>query len=79
MKLGSPSDVLVEQFKEKCNYKATFWNTFKGFDPDPEFKQGISDADPSGQLLDLLIKIFDFDPKKRPTAQEVIDHPFFSG
>jgi serine/threonine protein kinase len=51
-----------------------------GYDDEWEILRGALPKIPDHEaalLYDLLSKIFVYDPARRPTAQEMLDHPWF--
>ncbi|KAK8887382.1 hypothetical protein M9Y10_038422 [Tritrichomonas musculus] len=64
----------------KCQPKdfRSFLSSESNEQPDSNFGNNNSPIDADPQLLDLLQKIFVYDPNKRITALEAIKHPFFS-
>ncbi|EKU21961.1 mitogen-activated protein kinase 4 [Nannochloropsis gaditana CCMP526] len=70
--LGSPSE---ENLKWVTREKArTFMRSLPQY-PRRDFKSLYPEA--SGPALDLLEKILQWDPAKRPTAAEALSHPYF--
>lgn len=54
--------------------EAWYWNTLKS----SNYEAGSAAGTPGPQGLDLLASLLEYDPTKRLTAQEALEHPYFS-
>eukprot|EP00347_Sterkiella_histriomuscorum_P022691 403337518 len=71
--LGSPTQA---QWPEGYKLASRIGFTFPKFVP-TSLSQLIPNA--SEQAIDIMLKMMIFDPQKRPTAQQCLQHPYFEG
>lgn len=71
--LGSPSQA---QWAEGYRLASALGFSFPNFVP-TSLSKIIPNANPDA--IDLMLKMLIFDPKKRPSAQECLQHPYFHG
>ena len=75
--LGSPTPEEYEELSYLVPFDAKMFSEFKSFPGQPlrQYFGYIQDLD---NFLDLLSRVFAYVPAKRITAQEALQHPFFS-
>ena len=71
--LGSPTQTQWPEGYRLANALGFSFPSFVKNDLSSIIKNASDDA------CDLMQKMFHFDPKKRPTAQECLQHPYFKG
>ncbi|EPX72375.1 transcription factor TFIIH associated cyclin-dependent protein kinase Mcs6 [Schizosaccharomyces osmophilus] len=70
--LGSPEPAVLQRMKQLPNYV-----DMKAIPPPSGGMEALFSA-AGTEELDLLKKFFDYDPYSRPTAQQALEHPYFS-
>lgn len=78
--LGSFTQSQTDFFIEEVRFNPNILHKFPKYDRDEVLlEKRFGHLHCKKELMDLLNKVFDYNPKKRYTAKEVLSHPFFSG
>ena len=73
---GSPTQNEYEEYSMIVPFDPKIFNEFKSYKRQ-SFKEKFYYIKDYDNLMDLLIKMFEYNPSKRITAVEALDHPFF--